>query len=76
MSDSNSDDKPQKKAWFKNHSLKVGDRVTNAAELTLKESLFPLFLVTILYFLWVKKNCSPWYIVNDFLYPGFCIWIA
>ncbi|KAJ7581481.1 major facilitator superfamily domain-containing protein [Mycena floridula] len=33
---------------FKKHSLKVGNRVTNAAELTLKETIFPLFLVTIL----------------------------
>ncbi|KAF9022989.1 major facilitator superfamily domain-containing protein, partial [Rhodocollybia butyracea] len=39
-------------ARFKPHSLKVGDRVTNASQLTLKETLFPLFLVTILYFLW------------------------
>jgi FHS family L-fucose permease-like MFS transporter len=39
-------------ARFKPHSLKVGDRVTNASQLTLRETLFPLFLVTILYFLW------------------------
>jgi MFS transporter, FHS family, L-fucose permease len=37
---------------FKPHSLRVGDRVTDAASLTLRETLFPLFLVTILYFLW------------------------
>ncbi|KAJ7053505.1 l-fucose permease [Mycena amicta] len=37
---------------FKPHSLKVGDRVTDAAQLTLRETLWPLFLVTILYFLW------------------------
>ncbi|KAK1224228.1 hypothetical protein PQX77_012885 [Marasmius sp. AFHP31] len=37
---------------FARHSLKVGNRVTNAAELTLRETIFPLFLVTILYFLW------------------------
>ncbi|KAJ3830622.1 major facilitator superfamily domain-containing protein [Lentinula raphanica] len=39
-------------ARFKPHSLKVGNRVTDAAQLTLRETLFPLFLVTILYFLW------------------------
>ncbi|KAF7331316.1 MFS domain-containing protein [Mycena kentingensis (nom. inval.)] len=37
---------------FKAHSLKVGNRVTDAAQLTLRETLWPLFLVTILYFLW------------------------
>ncbi|KAK7056669.1 hypothetical protein VNI00_002386 [Paramarasmius palmivorus] len=37
---------------FKRHTLKVGNRVTKAADLTLRETLFPLFLVTILYFLW------------------------
>ncbi|KAF9267565.1 MFS general substrate transporter [Marasmius fiardii PR-910] len=37
---------------FARHSLKVGNRVTKAADLTLRETLFPLFLVTILYFLW------------------------
>ncbi|KIK59353.1 hypothetical protein GYMLUDRAFT_227360 [Collybiopsis luxurians FD-317 M1] len=39
-------------ARFRPHSLKVGDRVTDAAKLTLGETIFPLFLVTILYFLW------------------------
>ncbi|KAL1681313.1 major facilitator superfamily domain-containing protein [Schizophyllum commune] len=38
--------------FFKRHSLKVGNRVTDAAALTLRETIFPLFLVTILYFLW------------------------
>ncbi|GLB45275.1 putative major facilitator superfamily protein [Lyophyllum shimeji] len=42
----------QKNKFFKKHSLKVGDRITDAAGLTLRETLFPLFLVTILYFLW------------------------
>ncbi|KAL0580344.1 hypothetical protein V5O48_001681 [Marasmius crinis-equi] len=37
---------------FARHPLKVGNRVTKAADLTLRETLFPLFLVTILYFLW------------------------
>lgn len=43
---------PKKQPMFKAHSLKVGNRVTNAADLTLRETMFPLFLVTILYFLW------------------------
>ncbi|KAG5635959.1 hypothetical protein H0H81_009557 [Sphagnurus paluster] len=43
---------PREKNFFKRHSLKVGDRITNAAGLTLRETIFPLFLVTILYFLW------------------------
>ncbi|KAG6888096.1 hypothetical protein C0995_010701 [Termitomyces sp. Mi166 len=41
-----------KTSFFRKHSLKVGDRITDAAGLTLRETLFPLFLVTILYFLW------------------------
>ncbi|KAF0317922.1 glucose galactose transporter [Colletotrichum asianum] len=41
------------KEFFKKRSLRQKDNVrTNAAELTLKESLFPIFLVTILFFLW------------------------
>ncbi|CAK5283487.1 unnamed protein product [Mycena citricolor] len=43
---------PTKMRRFKVHSLKVGDRLTNASNLTLRETLWPLFLVTILYFLW------------------------
>ncbi|KAF5369101.1 hypothetical protein D9615_010441 [Tricholomella constricta] len=44
--------KTSKNKFFKRHSLKVGDRITDAAGLTLRETIFPLFLVTILYFLW------------------------
>lgn len=41
------------KQFFKDRSLKVSDRsVTNAAELTLRQSIFPLCLVTLLVFLW------------------------
>ncbi|EFQ31104.1 glucose/galactose transporter [Colletotrichum graminicola M1.001] len=41
------------KEFFHKRSLRHKDNVrTNAAELTLKESLFPIFLVTILFFLW------------------------
>ena len=48
-------------AIFKKQSLKVSDKArTNAAELTLRQSIYPLALVTILFFLWV---CS-------FLVPG------
>lgn len=36
-------------------ALKAGnDTPTRASELTVRESLMPLFLVTILYFLWVR----------------------
>ncbi|KZL65509.1 glucose/galactose transporter [Colletotrichum tofieldiae] len=41
------------KEFFHKRSLRQKDDVrTNSAELTLKESLFPIFLVTILFFLW------------------------
>ncbi|CAN8104149.1 unnamed protein product [Discula destructiva] len=40
-------------SFWKNRSLRVSDKKrTRAAELTLKESLFPICLVTILFFLW------------------------
>ncbi|KAJ7880134.1 major facilitator superfamily domain-containing protein [Mycena leptocephala] len=42
----------QKKGLFRPHSLRVGNRITNASQLTLHQTLWPLFLVTILYFLW------------------------
>lgn len=43
--------------FFKKRSLKVSDDVkTNAAELTLKQSIYPLCLVTILFFLWVSPS--------------------
>jgi uncharacterized membrane protein (DUF106 family) len=41
-------------AFFKKQSLRVrDDEKTKAAELTLKQSIYPLALVTILFFLWV-----------------------
>ncbi|KAG5642314.1 hypothetical protein DXG03_003016 [Asterophora parasitica] len=40
------------KFFKKPRPLKVGDRLTDAAALTLRETLLPLCLVTILYFLW------------------------
>ncbi|KAF8223164.1 MFS general substrate transporter [Tricholoma matsutake] len=43
---------PRKETFFQRHSLKVGDKATDAANLTLRETILPLFLVTILYFLW------------------------
>ncbi|KAF7365981.1 L-fucose-proton symporter [Mycena venus] len=49
------DEKPvekKKQGMFRPHSLRVGDRITNASQLTLRETIWPLFLVTILYFLW------------------------
>jgi FHS family L-fucose permease-like MFS transporter len=50
----------QGQTFFQKHTLKVGDQTTNAANLTLRETIFPLFLVTILYFLWVRYlGCTP-----------------
>ncbi|KAF7542295.1 hypothetical protein G7Z17_g11701 [Cylindrodendrum hubeiense] len=41
------------KKFVKKHSLKVSDnQVTKAAELTLRESIWPIALVTTLFFLW------------------------
>jgi len=46
-------------AIFKKHSLKTrDDQKTNAAELTLRQSIYPICLVTILFFLWVR-NSTP-----------------
>lgn len=40
-------------SFWKQRSLRTSDKKrTKAAELTLKESLFPICLVTILFFLW------------------------
>ncbi|KAF2835612.1 glucose/galactose transporter [Patellaria atrata CBS 101060] len=38
--------------FSRTHNLRAGNKRTNAAEITLRESLFPIALVTILYFLW------------------------
>ncbi|KAF9773212.1 hypothetical protein IL306_009017 [Fusarium sp. DS 682] len=41
------------RAFFKKRSLKVSDdRVTKAADLSLRESIWPIALVTVLFFLW------------------------
>lgn len=41
------------KAFLKKRSLKVSDhQVTKAADLTLRESIWPIALVTTLFFLW------------------------
>lgn len=41
------------KEFFKKRSLKADDsRRTAAAELTLRQSIFPICLVTVLFFLW------------------------
>lgn len=41
------------KSFWKGRSLRTSDKKrTKAAELTLKESLFPICLVTVLFFLW------------------------
>jgi FHS family L-fucose permease-like MFS transporter len=41
------------KEFFKRRSLRArDDQRTKAAELTLRESLYPICLVTVLFFLW------------------------
>jgi hypothetical protein len=41
--------------WLKKNALKNrDDQRTNAAELTLRQSIYPIVLVTILFFLWVS----------------------
>ena len=43
--------------WLKKNSLKNrDDQRTNAAELTLRQSIYPIILVTILFFLWVSDT--------------------
>lgn len=50
-------------AIFKKRSLKVrDDEKTNAAELTLRQSIYPICLVTILFFLWVCVHPFNFYI--------------
>ena len=57
-------------AIFKKHSLKISDKKrTRAAELTLRESIYPICLVTILFFLWVRNVSGPTYeYISDSLY--------
>jgi FHS family L-fucose permease-like MFS transporter len=44
--------------FFKKPTLRSrDDQRTRAAELTLRESIYPLLLVTILFFLWVSSMC-------------------
>lgn len=46
-------------SWLKKNSLKTKDtQRTRAAELTLRQSIYPLILVTILFFLWVSSEYS------------------
>ena len=48
---------------FKRMSLKADDsKRTRAAELTLRQSLYPIILVTTLFFLWVSElsRCQPY----------------
>lgn len=43
------------KKWYEGRFLNAKDsEVTDAATISVRESLWPLFLVTILYFLWVS----------------------
>ena len=44
-------------SWLKKNALKTSDNQrTRAAELTLRQSIYPLMLVTILFFLWVSSS--------------------
>jgi FHS family L-fucose permease-like MFS transporter len=46
--------------FFKKSTLRHrDDKRTRAAELTLRESIYPLMLVTVLFFLWVCKSPIP-----------------
>jgi len=46
-------------SWLKKNSLKNrDDQRTRAAELTLRQSIFPIVLVTILFFLWVSESST------------------
>lgn len=45
---------------IKKHSLRTRDNErTKASELTLRQSIYPLCLVTILFFLWVSSLFLP-----------------
>src|SRR5436190_21703275 len=49
---------PQKKKTtiFRKHSLRTrDDQVTKASELSMREALLPVCLVTLLFFLWVSR---------------------
>jgi FHS family L-fucose permease-like MFS transporter len=60
---------------FQRRSLKTSDKErTKAAELTLKESIYPLCLVTVLFFLWVRIQSEPYTMVlksDHRLFQGF-----
>ena len=48
-------ERQQKRKWYEGRFLNAKDsEVTDASKITVRESLWPLFLVTILYFLWVS----------------------
>lgn len=66
--------------FLKNRSgLRVDNRkTTSAATLTLRQSLWPLSLVTILFFLWVRCGhlvlCR--YLANPVCHLGLCVRLA
>lgn len=56
--------------FFKRPTLRNrDDKRTHAAELTLRESIYPLCLVTILFFLWVSHNHCASFTSNAILTP-------
>jgi hypothetical protein len=63
-------------AIFKKQNLKVrDDERTKAAELTLRQSIYPLALVTILFFLWVCHLYSMRHLISEFV-PGLLVWTS
>jgi len=57
------------KEWLKRRGIKTSDHATTkAAELTLRESVFPICLVTILFFLWgLSYVSSSSLVIEEFL---------
>ena len=62
---------------IKKHSLRTrDDQRTKASKLTLRQSLYPLCLVTILFFLWVCTSLGPLRVAVDRFAPGVFLWLA
>lgn len=56
----------QNMSFLKRYSLRTrDDQRTRAAELTLRQSIYPLFLVTILFFLWVNQHLPSQHLLSD-----------
>ena len=68
--------KKKKHTIFRKHSLRTrDDQVTKASELSMREALLPVCLVTILFFLWV--SCTRRQVLSKHTLTqrtGSCIW--